>query len=184
MTLLRRGPHTPTTAGEPALPAGPGADGQPGARPDVQVSDEQHEVPLDAGTLGELAVSTLLAEGVTGDSELTLTFVDEATMASLNEQHMGEPGPTDVLAFPLDDPHEPRPAGMAALLGDVVICPAVAARYAAAADRPLDHELALLVVHGVLHVLGHDHAEAEQATQMRRQELAHLRAFVDPVFQR
>lgn len=178
MTLLRRGPASPPT------PPDLEADGTEGNsfvdRPDVQVSDEQTDVAVDAFSLGELAVACLVAEGVGGGVELTLTFLDEVAMTALNVEHMGEEGPTDVLAFPLDDPHEQRPAGMVALLGDVVICPAVAARYAADHGRNLDQELSLLVVHGVLHVLGHDHAEPDQAARMRHHELAHLRAFVDP----
>ncbi len=170
MTLLRRAP----AAFIPVAPVGP-VD-----RPDVVVSDEQAEVTVDAVTLGELATATLVAEGVGGGVELTLTFLDEAAMAALNGEHMGESGPTDVLAFPLDDPHSERPAGMVALLGDVVICPSVAARYASGHGRSLHQELSLLVVHGVLHLLGHDHAEPDEAARMRHQELTHLRAFVDP----
>ncbi|MFN0026656.1 MAG: rRNA maturation RNase YbeY [Acidimicrobiales bacterium] len=167
MTLLRR---APTAAAAPAVPD----------VPDVVISDEQREVIVDAAALANLAAATLVAEGVGGDAELNLTFVAEDVMAALNAEHMHEDGPTDVLAFPLDDPHEDRPAGMVALLGDVVICPAVAARYATEHDRTLDQELSLLVVHGVLHVLGHDHADEDEAAVMRHRELAHLRAFVDP----
>ncbi len=175
MTMLRRAPTAPAVAAVVALEPAPTAE-----RPDVMVEDTQTEVALDAGALGALATETLIAEGVSGGVELTLTFVDEAAMAALNAEHMGEDGPTDVLAFPLDDPHEDRPVGMVALLGDVVICPSVAARYATENGRTLTQELSLLVVHGVLHVLGYDHAEPEEADRMRWQELVHLRAFVDP----
>jgi len=141
-------------------------------------------VAIDTAVLAALAGSVLAAEGVHGPAELTLTFVDETEMAELNGTHMGETGPTDVLAFPLDDPAEVRPEGMTALLGDVVVCPAVARRYATEHGRSTEHELALLVVHGVLHVLGHDHAETDEAAVMREHELRHLRAFVDPAFDR
>ncbi len=151
---------------------------------DIEVGDEQDDVAIDAGALAALAGAVLAAEGVYGPAELTLTFVDETEMAELNARHMGEPGPTDVLAFPLDDPAEVRPAGMTALLGDVVVCPVVARRYATEHVRSTDHELALLVVHGVLHVLGHDHGEPDEAAVMRDHELRHLRAFVDPGFDR
>ncbi len=151
---------------------------------DIEVGDEQDDVAIDTATLAALARAVLAAEGVDGPAELTLTFVDETEMAELNGTHMGESGPTDVLAFPLDDPDEVRPAGMSALLGDVVICPAVASRYAAEHGRSAEHELALLVVHGVLHVLGHDHAEPDESVRMRDHERRHLRAFVDPAFDR
>ena len=100
----------------------------------------------------------LLTEGVAG--EMTLTFVDRDEIAALNVEHMGTPGPTDVLSFPLDEDGVAQ-LGVPVLLGDVVVCPAVAAGQAAD----------LLVVHGVLHVLGHDHAEPDAATIMRRREL-------------
>ena len=81
---------------------------------------------------------------------------------------------TDVLSFPLDD-DEPQP-GVPVLLGDVVVCPAVAADQASSHAGTLDDELALLVVHGVLHVLGHDHAEPAETATMRARELALLEA--------
>ena len=100
--------------------------------------------------------------------ELTLTFVDSAEMAALNEQYMAKSGPTDVLSFPMDD--EPV-AGVPTLLGDVVISPAVASAQFADHAGSLDDELALLVVHGILHVLGHDHVEADETAVMRTREL-------------
>ena len=103
--------------------------------------------------------------------ELTLTFVDLAEIAELNREHMDADGPTDVLSFPLDD--DPSP-GVPVLLGDVVVCPAVAAEQAPTHAGSLDDELALLVVHGVLHVLGHDHADIDEATRMRTREREHL----------
>ena len=111
----------------------------------------------------------LVAEGARG--ELTLTFVDRDEIAALNAEHLGHDGPTDVLSFPLDDGRRRRKPGVPVLLGDVVVCPAVAADQAADHAGTLDDELALLVVHGVLHVLGHDHAEPDEATIMRRREL-------------
>ena len=116
-----------------------------------------------------LAADVLRAEGVTG--ELTLTFVDRAEIADLNAAHMGKDGPTDVLSFPLDD--EPVD-GVPTLLGDVVISPAVAADQFTTHAGTLDDELALLVVHGILHVVGHDHALPEEDAAMRARELEHL----------
>ncbi len=125
----------------------------------VVVSDRQRR-PLPAAradALASLARATLAAEGVAG-GELTLSFVDAAEIEDLHVRYMDEPGPTDVLSFPL---------GEDGLLGDVVVCPAVAA--ANNPDDP-DGELRLLVVHGVLHVLGYDHHEdAGRAEMWERQ---------------
>ncbi len=113
----------------------------------------------------------LVDEAVVG--ELTLTFIDTTEMAALNEQYMGKTGPTDVLSFPMDD--EPV-AGVPTLLGDVVISPAVASAQFVDHAGTLDDEIALLVVHGILHVLGHDHVDADDTAVMRTRELELLGA--------
>jgi len=112
-------------------------------------------------------------------AELSVLLVDEGTMAELHQRWMGEPGPTDVLAFPMDElrppPHvsgarastarqeqEPEPG----LLGDVVLCPQVAARQAQADGRGTEAELELLCVHGILHLLGYDHADPDDHATM------------------
>jgi probable rRNA maturation factor len=135
-------------------------------------ADEQAEVAVDVVRWVALAEAALRAEGAVG--ELTLTFVDRDEIAALNEEHLGHVGPTDVLSFPLDD--EPPLDGTPALLGDVVVCPGVAVDQFADHAGTLDDELALLVVHGVLHVLGHDHAEADERARMRARERALLEA--------
>lgn len=117
-------------------------------------------------------MAVLDAEGASG--ELTLTFVDREDIAELNAEHMGKEGPTDVLSFPLDDAEGEGQPGVPTLLGDVVVCPAVAAEQCTDHAGTIEDELALLVVHGVLHVLGHDHAEASEAEAMRARELALL----------
>lgn len=139
----------------------------PDAPVQVVVSDEQHEVRVDADRWAALAAAALAAEGCVG--ELTLTFVERDEMAELNAEHLGVSGPTDVLSFPL----EPFGAEMPgpSLIGDIVICPAVAAEAAATHAGTLDDELALLIVHGVLHVVGHDHAEPVETAAMRAREL-------------
>ncbi|MEZ5235952.1 MAG: rRNA maturation RNase YbeY [Acidimicrobiales bacterium] len=184
--MLRRGGKPPAGPDAPAPAATP--DAAPATGPDavidVQVADEQDAVAVDADGLARLAGAVFAAEGVTGSAEVTLTFVDEDTIATLNAEHLDETGPTDVLSFPLDDPDEDLPPGMVALLGDIVICPAVARRYAATNGRSVEHELALLVVHGALHILGHDHAEPDEAAHMAARELELLRAHVDPAFVR
>jgi probable rRNA maturation factor len=141
---------------------------------EVQVfgADEQRAAPVDVPRWVELARSVLEAEGVRGDVELSLLFVDEPTITGLNRRFRDADGPTDVLAFPIDGPGAAAPlSGQAPLLlGDVVVCPAVAERQAPEHTGTYDDELALLVVHGVLHVLGHDHAEADEAAQMQARE--------------
>jgi probable rRNA maturation factor len=138
----------------------------------VVAADEQAEtdgVPVDVARWSRLAAAVVAAEGAHG--ELTLTFVDRAEIAALNAEHLGKDGPTDVLSFPLDAGDDGGASGVPVLLGDVVVCPAVAVEQAADHAGTADDELALLVVHGVLHVLGHDHAEAEETTAMRAREL-------------
>lgn len=154
---------------------------------DVFAADEQKDEPVDAMRWVRLAKDVLAAEGVKGDAELSMLFVDEQAIADLNERFLGDDGPTDVLAFPMDE-HlseggrspdsggtgpgvNPDPATEAPMmLGDVVLCPAVARRNAESASRAYDDEMALLVVHGILHLLGMDHADAEEATAMQRRE--------------
>lgn len=117
-----------------------------------------------------LAEAALRAEGVTA-GECNLVFVDPDEMARLNAEHMGEEGPTDVLSFPLDGA-DPDPVGTR-LVGDVVVCPAYAARPGDPDGAPSatpDGGLALLVVHGVLHLLGYDHAGAADAARMQARE--------------
>jgi len=138
----------------------------------VITSDDQHAHAVDRDRYGRLAHDALLDSGVAGDAELNLLFVDESEMARLNEQHMGHQGPTDVLSFPIDadGPDGPGPR----LLGDLVVCPAVAARNAITHGRSFPDEVALLVVHGVLHVLGFDHADPDEAAVMSAREQALL----------
>ncbi len=139
----------------------------------VVVDDVQDEVTIDRFRWAALAAAALDAEQVAG--ELTLTFVERAEIAALKSEFFDEPAdhPTDVLSFPLDDPGEDGD-GSPVLLGDVVVCPAVAADQYADHAGTLDDELALLVVHGVLHILGHDHAGEADAVIMRDRERALL----------
>jgi len=133
-----------------------------GSHPAVLLSNRQ-TIPIEDDALTELARRTLIAEG-RSRVELSVSFVDEAEMTDLHVRYLDEPGPTDVLSFPLDDVDE---RGVH-LLGDVVIAPSVAAR-----NNPADPaaEVRLLLVHGILHVLGYDHEEdAERAEMWARQE--------------
>ncbi len=128
-----------------------------GGQPTVLISNRQ-PLPVDEDGVCALARDTLLAEEQRS-VELSVSFVDEDEMADLHLRYMDEPGPTDVLSFPLDDVDE---RGMR-LLGDVVIAPSVAAR-----NNPDDPaaEVRLLLVHGVLHVLGYDHEEDDERAEM------------------
>ena len=159
---------------------------------EVFAADEQGDQPVDTMRLITLAEKVLRAEGVRGDAELSMLFIDEQAMADLNKRFAGKDGPTDVLSFPIDE--EPaeggrspdsggsgpgdaptEPSDMPMLLGDIVICPAVAARNAAEGvhdDRAAtyDDELALLVVHGILHLMGMDHVDDDEAQAMEARE--------------
>ncbi len=152
---------------------------------DVYAADEQTERAVDLDRWAALARAVLEDRRVRGEVEVSLLFVDEASIAALNQQFLGRDGPTDVLAFPIED--EPLPGGRSpdsggsgpgvepedeplTLLGDVVICPAVAARNAVDHEVPEDDEVALLVVHGLLHLLGMDHETSREAEAMERLE--------------
>lgn len=102
------------------------------------------------------------------DAELSIALVDEDEMTRLHVEWMDEPGSTDVLSFPMDDltPGDPSGPRVTGVLGDVIICPAVAVRQAEAAGHGVHDELALLLTHGVLHLLGYDHAEPEEHERM------------------
>src|SRR5207247_1178467 len=132
--------------------------------PAVLVSDRQ-TAPIDVDALAALASETLIAEGLR-EVELSLSFIDDAEMEDLHVRYLDQPGPTDVLSFPLDGEDE---RGLR-VLGDVVIAPSVAAR-----NTPADPaaELRLLVVHGILHLLGYDHEEDEEKATMWARQTAY-----------
>jgi probable rRNA maturation factor len=137
-------------------------DGDLPGSPRILISNRQG-LPVDASGLAEVAREALRAEGL-ARAELSLSFVDEDEIAGLHERYLGEPGPTDVLSFPLDDVDEDG----VRIVGDVVVAPSVAARNNAADPAG---ELRLLVVHGVLHLLGYDHEDDGARIRMwERQE--------------
>ncbi|MCY3949721.1 MAG: rRNA maturation RNase YbeY [Acidimicrobiaceae bacterium] len=151
----------------------------------VLIADRQNDVQIDARRYRVLVRQLLEAEGVPPGTETAVTFVGRDEMAELNKAHMGHAGPTDVLAFPLDLVPGPRTPAEASirLAGDIVVCPAVAAVNAEAGkgsrpghDGSVTAEIDLLVVHGVLHLLGMDHAEPAEAAAMRARETEHLRS--------
>ena len=162
--------------------------------PEVWCADEQDEDPVDLARWKELALRALVSQGVRGGCELSLFFVDKQSIAELNAEHMGKVGPTDVLSFPMDGaevlvetqgpgaltrgparPH-PDPDDAPMMLGDVLVCPAVAREQFHTHAGTYADEIALLVVHGVLHVLGFDHDTDEATADMRARELSILEA--------
>jgi probable rRNA maturation factor len=130
----------------------------------VFLTDEQ-DLAVDGDDLLALARYVLAAREVPPEMEVTVLLVDEPTMTELNSTHMGASGPTDVLAFPIDDPNEIA-GEQQAILGDVVLCPAVAFEQARGLGRDGQQELRLLTTHGILHLLGMDHAEPAEEREM------------------
>jgi probable rRNA maturation factor len=130
----------------------------------IFLADEQ-DIEVDADDLLALAAHVVDQQRVPADMELSLLLVDRDTIAGLNEAHLGKAGPTDVLAFPIDEPGEVPPEAPA-ILGDVVLCPAVAHAQAPRFDRTPHEELRLLTVHGILHLLGMDHADPDEEREM------------------
>jgi len=133
----------------------------------VMVANES-SMEVDAASLRAQGEWLLVELGLDAACELSVALVDEDRMAQLHEQWMGEPGPTDVLSFPMDDLRIPgegegAPVGV---VGDVILCPQVALRQASDAGHATSDELALLLTHGVLHCLGLDHAEPEEHERM------------------
>jgi len=137
----------------------------------IEVANESGH-PVDEIALVSVARYVLDKMGINPLAELSVLLVDVDAMTELHVKWMDEPGPTDVMSFPMDEldtarrPDESGPGP--ALLGDVVLCPAVAAEQAKAAGHALQDELHLLTVHGVLHLLGYDHAEPAQEREMFR----------------
>jgi len=138
----------------------------------IEIANESGS-PVDTESVLDVARFTLDEMGVNPLAELSVLFVDTEYMAELNHRWMGSEGPTDVLAFPMDELGADRGPGGGgtdtaepSLLGDIVLCPAVAAAQAAQAGHSVDDELHLLTVHGVLHLLGYDHAEPEEEREM------------------
>ncbi len=126
-----------------------------------------------SGVDGRALVATakkLLAAVDERDSSLSLTVVDDAAIRELNRDHRGKDKPTDVLSFPMFEGRDAPHAGVERMLGDVVISVETARRQAAEYDATLQRELYRLLIHGLLHVLGHDHEEAGERAEMETQE--------------
>ncbi len=133
----------------------------------IEINNES-AIEVDEAAIQRLAVYALDAMHVHADAELAIVLVDEGAMEQLHVQWMDEPGPTDVLSFPMDElrpgsEDQPTPPG---LLGDIVLCPQVAESQAKAAGHTVTDELLLLTAHGILHLLGFDHAEPAEEKEM------------------
>lgn len=133
----------------------------------IEVNNES-TIAVDESVLQRLSAFILDAMHVHPDAELAIVLVDEAAMEQLHLQWMDEPGPTDVLSFPMDELRPgtddmPTPAG---LLGDIVLCPQVAEIQAESAGHSTLEELLLLTTHGLLHLLGFDHADPDEEKEM------------------
>jgi len=147
-----------------------GAAEHQGNQLSIEIANESGTA-VDTDAVLAVARYALDEMGVNSLAELSILLVDVDYMTELNHRWMGGDGPTDVLAFPMDEgsvDHGPGESngGEPALLGDIVLCPEVAARQAAAAGHSAADELHLLTVHGVLHLLGYDHAEPEEEREM------------------
>jgi probable rRNA maturation factor len=146
----------------------------------IEISNET-ENAIDEVRVLRLAEFALDQMKIHPAAELAIMFVDETAMEALHIQWMDEPGPTDVLSFPMDElrpgtESEPTPAG---LLGDIVICPTVAAKQALTAGHETINEVLLLATHGILHLLGFDHAEPEEKKDMFGIQKSILDAFYE-----
>jgi probable rRNA maturation factor len=145
----------------------------------IEIANESGE-QIDEAALAALARHVLDEMRVHPLAELSVLLVDEPAMTELHVRWMGESGPTDVLAFPMDElwlpqpgggsrgehPSAGDPAGQPAVLGDVVICPQVAGQQARQAQHPVTDEIDLLCTHGILHLLGYDHADPDEHATM------------------
>lgn len=124
--------------------------------------------PVDEESLQAVTIHAMASMKVHPDADVAIVLVDENAMADLHLQWMDEPGPTDVLSFPMDELRPGLEGDDAAegILGDIVLCPTVAQKQADASGHSLMDELHLLTVHGMLHLLGFDHAEPEEEKEM------------------
>jgi probable rRNA maturation factor len=144
----------------------------------IEINNESTESDDEVRVLA-LATFALDYMHLHPDTDLAIVFVDEPAMEVLHIQWMDEPGPTDVLSFPMDElrPGSEGQLTPAGLLGDIVVCPQVAATQAEAAGHETINEILLLTTHGVLHLLGFDHAEPEEEKEMFGLQREILEAF-------
>jgi probable rRNA maturation factor len=133
----------------------------------IEINNESG-VAVDEARVLNLAACALSFMNIHPDAELAIQFIDEAVMEKLHIEFMDETGPTDVLSFPMDElrpgtPERMTPPGM---LGDIAVCPTIAATQALSAGHSVIEEILLLTTHGILHLLGYDHAEPDEEREM------------------
>ena len=134
----------------------------------IDIADSSGTELADPDTLARQAAFLLERLHLSPDCDVSIALVTEEELTALHVEWMDEPGPTDVLSFPMDDlgpgdPAGPPPVGV---LGDVIICPDVARQQATEAGHPVSDEISLLLTHGILHLLGFDHAEPDEHARM------------------
>lgn len=125
----------------------------------VEVQNLQDNVPVSSDEVAEW-VKKFLAHKQISCNEVSIYFVDKKVISALHKEHFNDPSPTDCISFPLDEDH----------LGDVFVCPEVAREYVAANGGELEREVALYVIHGLLHLIGYDDIEESDRQEMRKQE--------------
>ena len=118
---------------------------------------------VPAAEINSLLTFALLELALNPECEINVSFVNDDYMTELHIKWMDEPGTTDVLSFPMDMPETP---GEAVTLGDIVISPVVAAEQAKAQGHTIEHEIYILAVHGLLHIIGYDHADKTEEKVM------------------
>lgn len=146
----------------------------------IEINNESDQ-KVDEARVLELASFALDRLRIHPDAELAIQFVNEDAMTTLHVQWMDEPGPTDVLSFPMDELRPGNDAEISGpgLLGDIVVCPQVAATQAVAAGHETINEILLLTTHGILHLLGFDHAEPDEEKEMFGLQREILEAFYE-----
>ena len=158
----------------------PGTNQRKGPSVSVELTNESG-FAVDEESLQAVTMHAMASMKVHPDADVAIVLVDENAMADLHLQWMDEPGPTDVLSFPMDELRPGLGGDDAAegILGDIVLCPTVAQKQAEAAGHSVMDELHLLTVHGMLHLLGFDHAEPEEEKEMFSLQGEILRSFED-----
>ncbi|MEN9706683.1 MAG: hypothetical protein RIS31_249 [Actinomycetota bacterium] len=144
----------------------------------IEINNES-DLSVDEARVLKLASFALDSLHIHPDAELAIQFVNKDAMTTLHVQWMDEPGPTDVLSFPMDElrPGNDLEVSAPGLLGDIVVCPQVAAKQAETAGHETINEILLLTTHGILHLLGYDHAEPDEEKEMFGLQREILEAF-------
>jgi probable rRNA maturation factor len=135
----------------------------------IAIASPQEAVAIDRGRMREVVRAVLDGEGI-ADAEISLAFVDNPTIHALNQRYLGHDEPTDVLSFPLSEPGAKR------LAGELVVGAEVAQAQAAERGHDVQAELALYVIHGLLHLCGHDDKDDAAAREMHARERHYLAA--------